>query len=75
METGDVRSDSLVDNIKVSSGVLLVSPLANSVDLVVDRCSVVVTVLTCAGDCPLNVRRMPCTDTSNLAETLVCLSR
>ncbi len=49
--------------------------LANAVDLVVDRGTVVVTHLTGTGNRPLDVGRMPSTDTSNLAETLVSLAR
>lgn len=71
----NVRSDGLVDNVKFGGSVLLVRTLADSVNLVVNRCSVVVTVLTSTGNSPLDVRRMPCTDTGDLSETLVCLSR
>ena len=69
-----IRCDGLADNVKVSGSVLLIGARANSVDLVVDGCSVVVTVLTSTGNSPLNVGRMPCTDTGDLSETLVCLS-
>ena len=41
----------------------------------VDRGTVVVTHLTSTGNSPLDVVRMPSTDTSNLTETLVCLAR
>lgn len=41
----------------------------------VDRCTVVVTHLTSTGNSPLDVGRVPGTDTSNLTETLVCLPR
>lgn len=34
-----------------------------------------VSVLTCTANSPLDVGRMPCTDTGNLSETLVRLSR
>ena len=34
-----------------------------------------VSILTSTSNSPLDVRRMPGTDTSNLSETLVCLSR
>ena len=34
-----------------------------------------VTILTSTSDSPLDVRRMPSTDTGDLSETLVCLSR
>jgi len=42
---------------------------------VVNRGTVVVTVLTGTGNSPLDVGRMPGTDTSDLAETLVGLAR
>lgn len=61
--------------VKVGSGVAIVGALANAVHLVVDRGTVVVTHLTSTGNGPLHVGRMPCTDTSDLAETLVCLTR
>ena len=61
--------------VEVGGGVGLVASLANAVDLVVDRCAVVVTHLTGTGDRPLYVRRMPGADASNLAQTLVCLAR
>jgi len=66
--------DLLVDNIEVGGGVLLVLALANTVDLVVDGSTVVVTHLTSTGNSPLDVGRMPCTNTSDLSQTLVCLS-
>ena len=34
-----------------------------------------VSILTCARNSPLHVRRMPGTDTSNLSETFVCFAR
>lgn len=40
----------------------------------VDRGTVVVTLLTSTGNSPLDVGRMPSTDTSDLAETLVSLA-
>ena len=70
-----IRCDLLLDSICLSSGILRILALANSVHLVVDRCSVVVTVLTGTSNSPLDVRRMPCTDTGDLSETLVRLSR
>lgn len=48
------RSNSLLGGIEVGGGVVSVG-LTNSVDLVVDRCSVVVSVLTSTGNGPLNV--------------------
>ena len=41
----------------------------------VDRGTVVVTHLTSTGNRPLDVGRMPGTDTGDLAETLVSLTR
>ena len=70
-----IRSDSLLGDILVGRGVVLGISLTNSVDLVVDRGSVVVTLLTSTGGSPLDVGRMPSTDTSNLTQTLVCLTR
>lgn len=71
----DIRSDGLLGDIEFSGGVTLVGTLSNTVDLVVDRGTVVVTHLTSTGNSPLDVVRMPSTDTSNLTETLVCLAR
>lgn len=71
----NIRSDLLVGVVEIGGGVSLVCALANTVDLVVDGCTVVVTHLTSTGDSPLHVGRMPCTDTSDLAETLVRLAR
>jgi len=68
-------SDLLLGNIELSRSVTGVVTLANSVDLVVDGSTMMVTVLTGTSDRPLNVGRMPGTDTSNLAETLVSLAR
>ena len=48
--------------------------LTNSVDLVVDVSSVIVTEVTSSGDSPLDCRWMPGTDTSNLSETSSSLS-
>jgi hypothetical protein len=42
---------------------------------VVDAGTVMVAHLTGTSNRPLDVRRMPSTDTSNLSQTLVCLSR
>ena len=71
----DLRSDALLGDVKVGGGVTLVIALANTVDLVVDRGTVVVSVLTSTGNSPLDVGRVPGTDTGDLAETLVCLTR
>lgn len=71
----DIRSDGLLGDVEIGRGVTLVRALTNAVDLVVDRGTVVVTHLTSTGDSPLDVRRMPSTNTSDLAETLVRLAR
>lgn len=65
----------LLGDIKVGGGVTLILTLADTVNLVVDGGSVMVTVLTSTGNSPLDVRWMPSTDTGDLSETLVCLSR
>jgi hypothetical protein len=70
-----LRGDLLLGDIELGRRVALVLALANAVNLVVDRGTVVVSVLTGTGDGPLDVRWMPCTDTGDLSETLVCLSR
>lgn len=71
----NIRSDLLLGDIDLGGGAVLSIALTNSVDLVVDRGSVVVSVLTGTGDGPLDVGRMPSTDTSDLSETLVSLAR
>lgn len=70
-----VRGDLLLGDIDLGGSRILSIGLANAVDLVVDRGTVVVTGLTSAGNSPLDVGRMPSTDTSDLAETLVSLAR
>lgn len=74
-EKVNIRCDLLADNIELGSSVLLVSALTDTVDLVVDRGTMMVTILTSTSDSPLDVGRMPSTDTGDLSETLVCLSR
>lgn len=69
------RSDSLVGLVKLGLGVGFVITLANAVDLLVDLSTVVVSTLTGTRDRVHDTRWMPGTDTSNLAETLVCLAR
>jgi len=71
----NLRCDLLADNVELGGGVLFVATLTDAVDLVVDGGTMVVAVLTGTGDGPLDVRRMPGTDTGDLSETLVCLSR
>lgn len=70
----NLRSDLLLGDIGLGGGAVLSVTLADSVNLVVDRGTVVVTLLTSTGNSPLDVGRMPSTDTSNLSETLVSLT-
>lgn len=72
---GYIRSDLLLGDIELSRGVGLIGALANAEDLVVARGTVVVTHLTGTGNGPLDVVRMPSTNTGNLTETLVSLAR
>jgi len=71
----NLRSDLLLGDIEVGGSVASIVALANAVDLVVDGGTMMVTHLTSTCNSPLHVRRMPGTDTSNLAETLVGLAR
>ena len=71
----DLRSNGLLGDIELGRGVTSVLTLANTVNLVVDRGTVVVTHLTGTGNSPLDVGRMPSTNTGDLAETLVGLAR
>ena len=72
---GNIRGDGLVDDVKVGGRILLILALADAVDFVVDAGAVMITHLTGTGDRPLDVRGMPGTDTGDLPQTLVCLSR
>ena len=67
--------DLLVGDIRLGRGVSVVLSGADAVDLLVELITVVVTVLTSTCDGEHDLRRMPCTDTSDLAETLVGLAR
>jgi len=69
------RCDLLLGDIKLSGGVTLIVTLSDTVNLVVARGTVMVTVLTSTGNSPLDVGWMPGTNTGDLSETLVCLSR
>lgn len=69
-----IRSNLLLGDIELGGGVALIGTLANTEDLVVARGTVVVTHLTGTGNSPLDVARVPGTDTSDLAETLVRLA-
>jgi hypothetical protein len=75
MALGYIRSDSLVDDVEVGGSILLILALADAVDLVVARGTMMIAILASTTDGPLDVRWMPCTDTGNLSETLVRLSR
>jgi len=67
-------SDSLLGDIILSSARLLVTSLANTVDLLVDLSTVMVTVLTSTGNRVHDAGRMPSTNTGNLTETSVGLT-
>jgi hypothetical protein len=69
-----LRSNLLLGDIELGGGVTLVGALANAEDLVVARGTVVVTHLTGTSNSPLDVARVPSTDTSNLTQTLVSLT-
>jgi len=71
------RSDVLDNSIGLSSGVVFNTgdgSSTNSVNLVVDVSSGVITELTTSGDRPLDGGRMPGTDTGDLSETSMGLS-
>ena len=71
---GYLRGDLLLGDVELGRGVTLVGTLANTEDLVVARGTVVVTHLTSTGNSPLDVVRVPGTDTSDLTQTLVSLT-
>jgi hypothetical protein len=71
----NLRSNGLLGDIEVGGSVTLIVTLTDTVDLVVDGGTVVVTHLTGTGNSPLDVGRMPGSDTGDLTETLVCLTR
>jgi hypothetical protein len=70
-----VTYDGLLGGVVLGGGVSLVVSLSDAVDLVVNGSTVVVTVLTSTGNSPLDVVRVPGSDTGDLAETLVGLAR
>jgi hypothetical protein len=74
-ENVDLRSNGLLGNIELCRGIAFVSALANAVDLVIHRGTVMVTHLTSASNGPLDVSRMPCANTSHFAKTFVRLAR
>lgn len=72
------RGDVLLNGIVVAGGVVLDTSLGastNSEDLVVDHSSGVVTILTVAGHSRLDGSWMPSTDTADLSQTSVSLTR
>jgi hypothetical protein len=71
----NLRGDGLLGDIELGGSVTLIVTLTDTVDLVVDGGTVVVTVLTGTGNSPLDVGRMPGSDTGDLTETLVGLTR
>jgi len=66
--------DGLLRDISLGGTILLVVTLANAVDLLVDFGSVMVTVLSSAGNSEGHAGRMPSSNTTDLAETLVSLA-
>jgi len=66
--------DRLGCEIELGGTVVLVTGLAHLEDLLVEFGSVVETVLSSSSDREGDSARMPCSDTSDLSETLVCLS-
>jgi len=72
------RGDGLLSQIELGGGVVLAllgkSGLSDTVDLLVLLSSVEVTVLTSTRDGVRDTRRMPCSDTSDLSQTLVGLT-
>lgn len=66
--------DGLLGSVELGGTVRGIGTGTNSVNLVVDRGSVVVTVLTGSGDGPVNVGWVPSTNTGNLSQTSVGLS-
>lgn len=70
-----LRSDLFLGDIKLGRGIVFGFTTADPIHLVVDRRTMVIAVLTGTGDGPLDVRRMPCSYTSNLSKTFVRLPR
>lgn len=67
--------DSLGGQIKLSGGAIGVSSLGNAVHLLVHLSTMMETVLPSTGNGEHYTSRMPCSNTGNLAETLVRLAR
>jgi len=61
-------------DVELCGSIALIVALSNAVDLVIDRRTMMVTLLTGTGNGPLNVGRMPCADTGDFPQTLVCLA-
>jgi len=74
MEATD-RVDGFLSDIELSRTTLVVRPFSKSVDLFVDFCSMEISSLTSTGYSILDSARMPCSNTSDLSETLVSFSR
>jgi hypothetical protein len=72
-ERGDVLLNSIVGGGSVV-GNTTASTSSDTVDLLVDLGTAMVTELTTTADCPLDSRGMPGTDTSDLTETSMGLS-
>lgn len=71
----NLRRDLFLGDVKLSGSIALIFTLTNTVDLVVARGTMMVTILTGTSDGPLDVGWMPGTNTSNLSQTLVRLAR
>jgi len=67
--------DGFLGEIDGGGTTVLLGTTSDSIDLLVYFGSVMVTVLTSAGDGPLNSTWMPSSNTSDLSKTLVSLSR
>lgn len=66
--------DRLLGEVELGGAGALVGAVVDAVDLVVDRGTAVVTVLTGTGNREHDLRRVPSTDTGDLAETTVGLA-
>jgi len=75
MREATKRSDGLLSEIVLSVGVILGLLKFHTVDLLVDLRAVMVTVLTSTRNLELHTSWMPCSDTSDLAETTMGLTR
>ena len=69
------RGNSLLGEIGFGGGRVGITSSTHTVDLLVDHSTVVVTVLTSTGNGEVDTGRMPSTNTSNLTETTVSLTR